>query len=200
MSEKKYSVASMSPRIDQFLRPLLRQAGFKLDYEIAEGESVNPDFENPEVVVRFAGSDVDLVLANKAELLLALEYITMEALHVPSEDHSRISFDAQDYRALRIEELRLSAVAAAEKVKGTGVPFKFNPMNSRERRVIHLALRNESEVRSESTGHGGFRQVVIYPAGMASLPEAPPPAYQSAGRPQGRGGGGRPRTQSRGRY
>jgi len=198
VSEKKYSVASMSPRIDQFLRPLLRKAGFKLDYEIAEGESVNPDFENPEVVVRFAGADVDLVLSNKAELLLALEYITMEALHVPSEDHSRISFDAQDYRALRIEELRLSAVAAAEKVKGTGVPFKFNPMNSRERRVIHLALRNESEVRSESTGHGGFRQVVIYPAGMASLPEAPPPAYQSAGRPQGRGGG-RPRMQGRGR-
>jgi spoIIIJ-associated protein len=171
-----------------------------LDFEIAEGESVNPDFENPEVVVRFAGADVDLVLANKAELLLALEYITMEALRMPSEDHSRISFDAQDYRALRIEELRLSAVAAAEKVKGTGVPFKFNPMNSRERRVIHLALRNESAVRSESTGHGGFRQVVIYPAGMASLPEAPPPAYQHAGgRPQGRGGAGRPRAQSRGR-
>ena len=200
MSERKYSVTSVSPRIDQFLRPLLRQAGFRLDFEIAEGESVNPDFENPEVVVRFAGADVDLVLANKAELLLALEYITMEALRMPSEDHSRISFDAQDYRALRIEELRLSAVAAAEKVKGTGVPFKFNPMNSRERRVIHLALRNESAVRSESTGHGGFRQVVIYPAGMASLPEASPPAYQHAGgRPQGRGGAGRPRAQSRGR-
>ena len=198
MSEKKYSVSLMRPRIDQFLRPLLRQAGFKLDYEIAEGESVNPDFENPEVVVRFSGNDVDLLLANKAELLLALEYLTMEALQIPSEDHSRLSFDAQDYRALRIEELRLSAVAAADKVKRTGVPFKFNPMNSRERRVIHLALRNESEVRSESTGHGGFRQVVIYPAGMASLPEAPPPAYQHAARPQGRGGG-RPRAQSRGR-
>jgi len=198
VSEKKYSVSSMSPRIDQFLRPLLRQAGFKLDYEIAEGESVNPDFENPEVVVRFSGNDVDLLLANKAELLLALEYLTMEALQIPSEDHSRLSFDAQDYRALRIEELRLSAVAAADKVKRTGVPFKFNPMNSRERRVIHLALRNESEVRSESIGHGGFRQVVIYPAGMASLPEAPPPAYQHAARPQGRGGG-RPRAQSRGR-
>ena len=60
------------------------------------------------------------------------------------EDHSRISFDANDYRLLRIEELRLSAVAAAEKVKRTGEPFRFNPMNSRERRVIHLALRNET--------------------------------------------------------
>jgi spoIIIJ-associated protein len=176
----------------------LNNAGFKLDYEIAEGESVNPDFENPEVVVRFSGNDVDLLLANKAELLLAFELITMEALRMPSEDHSRLSFDAQDYRALRIEELRLSAAAAADKVKRTGIPFKFNPMNSRERRVIHLALRNESEVRSESTGHGGFRQVVIYPAGMASLPEAPPSPYQHAGRPERRGGG-RPRAHSRGR-
>jgi len=199
VSEKKYSIGSIGPRIDQFLRPLLRVAGFRLDYEIAEGESANPDFENPEIVIRFAGTDVDLLLANKAELLLALEYITMEALHMPSEDHSRLSFDAQDYRALRIEELRLSAATAAEKVKRTGVPFKFNPMNSRERRVIHLTLRNESEVRSESTGHGPFRQVVIYPAGMASLPEAaPPPAYQHAGRRE-QGRGGRSRAQGRGR-
>jgi spoIIIJ-associated protein len=139
---------------------------------------------------------VDLLLANKAELMLALEYITMEALRMPSEDHSRLSFDAQDYRALRIEELRLSAATAAEKVKRTGMPFKFNPMNSRERRVIHLALRSETEVRSESTGHGGFRQVVIYPAGMASLPEAPPSPYAGGGRSREHG---RPRAQGRGR-
>ncbi|HKW98938.1 MAG TPA: R3H domain-containing nucleic acid-binding protein [Bryobacteraceae bacterium] len=196
MTEKKYTVDSMGPRIDSFLKPVVRHAGFRVDYEVAEGEAANPDFENPEVVVRFSGADVDLLLANKAELLLALEYITMEALGLPSEDHSRLSFDAQDYRALRIEELRLSAATAAEKVKRTGIPFKFNPMNSRERRVIHLSLRNDTEVRSESTGHGGFRQVIIYPAGMASLPETAPPPYQSAGRPPGRG---RPRMQGRGR-
>jgi spoIIIJ-associated protein len=139
---------------------------------------------------------VDLLLANKAELLLALEYITMEALRMPSEDHSKLSFDAEDYRMLRIEELRMSAGAAAEKVKRTGVPFKFNPMNSRERRVIHLSLRNDTDVRSESTGFGGYRQVVIYPAGMPSLPEGPPPSAHSSARPPGRD---RPRAQSRGR-
>ena len=65
---------------------------------------------------------------------------------MPSEDHSRISFDANDYRLLRIEELRLSAMTAAEKVKRTGQPFRFNPMNSRERRVIHLSLAEEASV------------------------------------------------------
>ena len=97
---------------------------------------------------------------------------------------------------LRIEELRLSAAAAAEKVKRTGVPFRFNPMNSRERRVIHLALRGETDLRSESSGFGGHRQVVIYPAGMASLPEEPP-QFRGSARPPG-GRGDRPRMGGRG--
>jgi spoIIIJ-associated protein len=185
VSESKYTVSSIGPRIEAFLRPLVRQAGFKLDFVIAEGGSPHPEFENPEVVVKFTGADQDLLLGNKAELLLALEHVTMEALDVSSEDHSRIAFDVQDYRMLRIEELRMSAAAAAEKVKRTGVPFRFNPMNSRERRVIHLALRPETTLRSESSGFGGHRQVVIYPAGMASLPDEPPPPPYRESRPSG---------------
>lgn len=171
----KFSVSETGPKITQFLRRMLETAGFDLDFTIEPGDHSNPDFENPDVLVKFTGGDVDMLLSNRAELLLALELITQEALRLHSDDHSRISFDANDYRALRVEELRLSAAAAAEKVKRTGQPFRFNPMNSRERRVIHIALRNETELRSESSGSGPFRGVVIYPAGMASLPELPPP-------------------------
>ena len=201
MTDRKYSATSIGPRIDSFLRSTLQNGGFKVNYEIHDVESSDGDVETPDVAVKFSGGDVDLLLSNRAELLLALEHVTMEMLRMPSEDHSRISFDANDYRLLRIEELRLSAATAAEKVKRTGVPFRFNPMNSRERRVIHLTLRNESAVRSESAGSGPGRQVVVYPAGMASLPEPPPGAYDSrgprrpSGPPPGRGGpGSRPRS------
>jgi spoIIIJ-associated protein len=175
LTEVKYPVAETGPKIDTFLRQLLSDAGFDLEFEIAAGHSPNPEIENPEIMVKFSGRDVDALLANRAELLLALEQVTMEMLRMPHEDHSRISFDANDYRLLRIEELRMSAGAAAEKVKHSGVPFRFSPMNSRERRVVHLALRAETELRSESSGIGGYRHVVIYPAGMASLPDPPPP-------------------------
>jgi spoIIIJ-associated protein len=186
VNERKYSVATMGSKIDAFLRQILGDAGIKVRYEIRDAEPSADDFETPEVMVKFTDHDVDLLLANRAELLLALEHVTMEMLRLPSEDHSRLSFDANDYRLLRIEELRMSAAAAADKVKRTGMPFRFNPMNSRERRVIHLALRNESAVRSESSGTGPGRQVVVYPAGMASLPE--PQRYEPAPRPSGRGG------------
>ena len=173
MTDRKYSVASTGSKIEGFLRPILQNGGFQVRYEIVDSHSTGEDFETPDVVVKFTGPDVDLLLANRAELLLALEHTTMEMMRMPSEDHSRISFDANDYRLLRVEELRLSAVTAAEKVARTGVPFRFNPMNSRERRVIHLALRSDGAVRSESAGAGPMRHVVVYPAGMASLPEPP---------------------------
>jgi len=195
VTDRKYSVAAIGSRIDGFLKPTLQAGGFEVNYEILDVENADDDFETPDVVVKFTGPDVDLLLSNRAELLLALEHVTMEMLRMPSEDHSRISFDANDYRLLRIEELRLSAQTAAEKVKRTGQPFRFNPMNSRERRVIHLALRTETEVRSESLGSGPQRQVIVYPAGMASLPEPPrdpfPPRRSSGGPGGDRRGGSR---------
>ncbi len=193
MTDRKYSVSSIGSRIDGFLRMIFNDGGFHLQFEIKDVDTGDDDFETPDVVVKFTGPDVDALLSNRAELLLALEQVTMEMLRMPSEDHSRISFDANDYRLLRIEELRLSATAAAEKVKRTGVPFRFNPMNSRERRVIHLALRGETAVRSESLGSGPSRQVVVYPAGMASLPEPP----RDAAPPRRAGGGPRSRSARR---
>jgi spoIIIJ-associated protein len=198
VAERIYTAEEHGPRIEAFLKKIISLAGFDLKFDIATGENPHPEIEDPELVVRFGGNDVDLLLANKGELLLSLEYLTMEALKMPSEHHERVCFDANDYRMLRIAELRLSATTAADKVKRSKTPFRFSPMSSRERRIIHLALRNEPEVRSESAGMGPFRQVVIYPAGMATPPEPPRSMMGDRGdrRPSGPGGprrGGPPR-------
>ncbi len=171
MAEKKLTLSEDGPRIEDFLDAVLDLGGFDLDFEVSEGETLHPDFENPDLLVRFTGPDVDLLLGNKTELLLALEQLTMEALRMAPEDHSRVCFDANDHRMLRIQELRMSAEAAAERVKKTRMPFHFSPMSSRERRVLHLAMRGETEVRSESVGEGPIRQVVIVPADLKVLPE-----------------------------
>lgn len=171
MAHTKYTLQESGPRIEEFLKKTFRLAGFSLQFQVTEGETLHPDFENPDLMVRFSGPDVDLLLGNKAELLLALEQLTMEALGMVPEEHSRICFDANDHRMLRIQELRMSAQAAAERVKKSHQPFHFSPMNSRERRIIHLSLRDEKEVRSESVGEGPIRQVVVVPADLKILPE-----------------------------
>jgi spoIIIJ-associated protein len=185
VSDRKLTVESAGPKIQSFLERVCKSAGFHLKFAISKAENLHPDFENPELVVKFSGVDIDLLLSNKAELMLALEHLTMEMLRMTAEEHSQLQFDANDYRALRIEELRLSALTAAEKVKRSKVPFEFNPMNSRERRIVHLALRNEPMVRSESAGVGPYRQVIVYPAGMPSSPVSnrpQPPRRPSGGR------------------
>jgi len=192
LDANKYTVASLSAPLDRFLKTILQDCGFHVSYEIVQGEHLHPGFEDPDVVVKFKGPDVELLLANRGEVLLALEQVAMEVLRMPAEDHSRVCFDANDYRMLRIEELRLSALTAAEKVKKTQTPFHFNPMSSRERRIIHLSLRGETSIRSESTGTGPFRQVVILPIGMP-VPEPirpPRPRPEEAPRDRDRGRGG----------
>jgi spoIIIJ-associated protein len=202
VSEPKYSISEVGPDIDDFLGAVMRHAGFDVSFEVTEGLHTHPDLEDPDVVVKFTGPDVDILVGNRGEVLLALEQITMEVLGIPSEDHSLICFDANDYRILRIEELRLSAVAAAERVKKTGQPFHFMPMTSRERRIIHLSLRGETDVKSLSTGMGSWRQVVVMPMDMEQVPEpvkppAPRPDFVARSRggfgdrrggPPGRGG------------
>ena len=182
MEAKKYTVGTTGPKIDTFLRSIAKSAGFQFQWSIEAAEPIHADIENPDVVVRFTGPDVDLLLANKGEMLLALEQLTMEMLRMTQYEHSLLQFDANDYRALRIEELRLGALTAAEKVKKSHLPFHFSPMTSRERRIIHLTLRNEPAVRSESAGLGPQRQVVVYPADMPSAPSA----NQAPFRPRGR--------------
>jgi spoIIIJ-associated protein len=191
VAEKKYSKADAEARIEEFLDMVLDDADFDLTYDITGGEGLHPDFENPDFVVRFEGEDVEILLQNKAEVLLALEQLTMEALGMAAEEHSRLCFDANDHRVLRVQELRLSAQAAAERVKKTGQPFHFSPMNSRERRLLHLAMRDETDVRSESVGEGPIRQVVIVPKSMTVMPEAirPPRPRPEDDAPRERRGG-----------
>lgn len=189
----KYTVEGTGPKIDAFLSKMIRDSGLKLTYRIEPGNDAFSDFETPAIIVQFSGPDVEMLLENKAELLLSIEQLTTEVLRMSSDEHSLLCFDANDHRALRIEELRLSALTAAEKVKKTRVPFHFSPMNSRERRIIHLALRNETAVRSESVGMAPHRQVVIVPADMKELPPPIiPPRPREGGAPRGPGGPGGP--------
>ncbi len=160
-------------RIEAFLGELLRLAGLQLTFQVNRtAGQYNRDFENPDLVVSFEGRDTELLLANKAELLIALEHLTMEALHIGTGSREHILFDCQDYRMVRVDELQLAAQAAAERVRRTGVAYEFNSMSSRERRIIHMALRGEPGVHTESEGMGPRRHVII----RSTDPKAAKPA------------------------
>jgi predicted RNA-binding protein Jag len=191
VSDRKYTLGEHGPKIEAFLEKIFGIAGWNLKVELAVGNDPHPEIENPDIVVRFSGRDVELLQENRAEALLALEHLTIEALRIPHDDHSLIRFDIDDMRLMRIEELRANALFAADQVREAHRPFRFNTMSSRERRLIHLVLRDQKDIRSESEGIEPRRNVVIYPADMPSSPRpsAPPPPRGRGGDRGGPGGG-----------
>jgi spoIIIJ-associated protein len=155
----------VSAALARCLDELLPKMRLALSYEIRqEPKAAEPGYEHPEVSVDFSGADQELLLQHNAELLKALEYIALRWIRLDPQLFDRVRFDAGGYRGMRIEELRLSARVAAERVRETKAPFRFNPMSARERRIVHLVLQEEAGVRTASEGDGEERQVVVYPA------------------------------------
>jgi spoIIIJ-associated protein len=150
--------------LKRFLDSALREMHLAVNYEIAStpGDGSSPN--SGDLVIAFQGADQDLLLERNAELLLALEHLAHRWLRLDPRLHDRVRFDCGDYRATRLDELKLSARVAAQRVRETGQPFRFNPMPSRERRIIHLELTGAAGVRTASEGSGDRRQLVIYPA------------------------------------
>ncbi len=162
MPDFEWTLDSLGPKIEAFLNPVLDAADFDLGYDLYEVNR-SDDAVGPEVAVDFKGSDADLLLRRRGSLLLALEHLALEALKIPHQDRFRLIFDVDDYRMMRIEELRQSAKVAAEQVKRTGRRYEFRPMTSRERRILHVSLRDEDEVTTLSEGVPPHRYTVVSP-------------------------------------
>jgi spoIIIJ-associated protein len=144
----------------EFLEKTIRTAGFQLTVTVSVSAPGAPN--EAEVVADVDGRDKEILLERGADVLKALEHLAFRALRL--EHHEKIHVDCGGYRALRFEELRMTAKVAAERVQTSKQPFRLNPMSSRERRIVHLALKDIPGVRTESVGVGEHRQVVIHPA------------------------------------
>jgi spoIIIJ-associated protein len=164
-------------KINQFLQAVVTHGGLHLKYRIVVDPPLpeNRDWEKPEILVDFSGPDSAMLLDRGGELLRALELLALEMLRLASGEHEKICFDCQNRRSLRIQELRTAADVAAEKVRKTGSPYHFSPMSSRERRIVHLALRDEADLHTESEGEGAQRHLVVYPKDYRGAPGKPVP-------------------------
>jgi spoIIIJ-associated protein len=171
-------------KIAGFLNNLNKLGGMRLKYRITAGDGAHdPEgMEARQIYVELAGPDVPLVIQHNGELLRALETVAAQILRLDQREHDLVSFDAGNFKALRAQELRLSAETAAEKVRKTGVPYSFPPMNSRERRLLHLACRELQGVETASMGEGPNRFLVVFPEGKTNLPVTPPMKPRGFGR------------------
>jgi spoIIIJ-associated protein len=150
--------------IESLVGQIIQCGGFELKSTVRKCDAPESGPNAPGIVVDLDGPDCDLLLEKNAALLDAIEYVVLKAVRVDDDLYGRISFDCHDWRQVRAEELKLTALMAARQAVETGSPFHMTPMSSRERRIVHLALKDEATVKTMSEGAGPSRKVVIYPA------------------------------------
>ena len=149
----------------EFLEGIVSASGLDLSVNVraASGDGAPAEGE-AEVVADLDGRDKEILLERGGDVLKAFEHLAFKALRLEPAYHEKIHIDSGGYRSLRFEELKMTARVAAERVQQTKQPFRLNPMSSRERRIVHLAVKDIPGVRTQSVGMGEDRQVVIHPA------------------------------------
>jgi spoIIIJ-associated protein len=213
-------LAQSAEKVAQFMRLLTTTGSLRLRFRITAGAgAADPDgFERRDIYVECKGPDAALLTERDGELLRALEHVAAKMLALESEEHDRVSFDVDGYKAARAKALRTTAEQAIAQVQESGEPFHFASMNSRERRMLHMfLLEGEHGMKTASSGEGARRHVVLYPQGY-NIPEEQPRSFGdrgdrggygnrssgNGGRPRGFGGGGRGGNRNggggRGRY
>ena len=159
-TELRLDPAKTESELRRFLDLALAEMQLELTYKITVGSAAAA----ADLAIDFDGPDSALLLDHQAELLVAFEYIAHRWLRLDPRQHDLVRFDCGEFRATRLEELKLSARVAAQRVRETGQQFRFNPMSARERRILHLELTGATGVRTSSDGAGERRHVIIYPA------------------------------------
>lgn len=121
-----------------------------------------PD-ENGEsaVFIDITGNDLSTLIGRKAETLNALQHILTLIVSKKANKWTQVVVDVDGYRIRRARQLRQLAVRMAEQAVKTGRRQLLEPMNSSERRIIHLELKDHESVFTESVGEGSARKVSI---------------------------------------
>ena len=117
------------------------------------------------VTAQIQGEYVDEIVEQNGKILDSLQYLLRKIIGKKYNEKAIISLDAGDFRAVRTEELKQRGLELAAEVKKNGKTRSIPSLNPSERRVVHLALQDDKDVRSRSVGEGLFKKVLIYRPG-----------------------------------
>ncbi|HIJ79264.1 MAG: Jag N-terminal domain-containing protein [Desulfobulbaceae bacterium] len=117
---------------------------------------------NNKVHAHISGEHVEVIVGAEGQTLDGLQYLMRKIITRKFPQKVLFSLDAGDFRSNRTEELQERAVRLAQEVKDTGKTRTIPAINPAERRIVHMALQNDTEIRSRSVGDGIFKKVLIY--------------------------------------
>jgi spoIIIJ-associated protein len=144
------------------VQELLTHLDIRAEVEVRMGEADDEE-SAPPVLVDVSGGDLSILIGRHAETLNAFQLITRLIVGKEVGQAAHIVIDIAGYRQRHEEGLRVLAARMAEQAVSTGRRQTLEPMNPAERRIIHIALRDSTQVTTESVGEDPSRKVIIIP-------------------------------------
>ncbi len=173
-----------SPEVElatEHLKNILELAGVDAQVSVRAPETPGDGLGRASAVLDIDGEDLGLLIGRRGSTLASLQYLVNLMLSRKTGGKVLISVDAEHYHRRREESLQGLALRMADRVRQTGRPFTLEPMPAAERRIIHLALADDTAVATGSVGSGEGRRIVIQPRRSPR-----PPRPEGLSRPLGR--------------
>jgi spoIIIJ-associated protein len=149
----------------EIVRTLLSHMGIQAEVVATDNPSTMPlsDDEPPTIFIDILGQDLGMLIGRRGEHLAQFQYMVNLIANKQLGDWTRIIVDVEAYRTRREESLIGLAERVARQVSRSGRPVQLEPMPPNERRVVHMTLRGNPEVTTESSGEGHERRITVLP-------------------------------------
>jgi spoIIIJ-associated protein len=132
-------------------------------------DSVTSDAEivvkssNKQIVYTIRGGNSAALIGKRGQTLEAIQYILKKIVNKSSEDRTRIIVDIEGYFSKRQDDLQKQASRIAEKACQNGKPVVIGSFNPQDRKIIHIALKNDRRVKTQSMGEGYLKKIIVLP-------------------------------------
>ncbi len=150
----------------EIVRTLLQHMDIQAEVVATDNPSSMPlsDDEPPTIFIDILGQDLGMLIGRRGEHLAQFQYVVNLIANKQLGDWTRVIVDVEAYRTRREESLIGLAERVARQVARSGRPVQLEPMPPNERRVVHMTLRGNPEVTTESSGEGHERRITVLPA------------------------------------
>lgn len=125
--------------------------------------SISVETDPEHILFNISSGNSAILIGKRGQTLDAMQYLVEKIVNRQNDDRVRVHVDIEGYLKNRENNLDQLAGRLAEKVKRTGKPASAGQMNAHDRRVVHMALKDDTAVRTQSIGDGLYRKLMIFP-------------------------------------
>jgi spoIIIJ-associated protein len=172
-SRKAKIRAALRAEVEPSLLPQAQKILEQMLEWMQEPAKVTAFLEDDRITLRIETDDAGLLIGKQGQTLEALQYLVTKILAKQTRKKVRVLIDVESYRARHNEALAHLALKNGEKVKRSGRPVTLNPMNPHDRRIVHMALQDDKDLKTMSRGEGLYKKVIIYPVKKKEGQEEP---------------------------